>query len=202
MYGKEFIGYGVNGTPADCIKIAVASLLPGKPDIVVSGINLGSNFGIDILYSGTVSAATEAAILGIPSFAVSLASFINPDFRFAARFSRYLAQSIIKKGLPQDTILNVNVPNVPEKMIKGIQVVPQSKARYRETYEKREDPRIQTYYWLTGEFKEKEFETESDLKSVKKNYISITPLRFDLTNYEHIEKIKEWKLEDFLRQKS
>jgi 5'-nucleotidase len=167
---------------------------------VVSGINLGSNMGMDILYSGTISAATEAAILGIPSFAVSLTTFVKPDFSFAAKFSKHLAHIILNnrfsdKRLSPDTILNVNIPNVTEEKIKGIKITFQSKARYHETYEKRIDPRQQVYYWLTGEFVEEKNENESDVTSVKENYISITPLKLDLTNYEFISALKKWRLE-------
>lgn len=185
------IGYSVNGMPADCIKIAVASLLNKKPDLVVSGINLGSNLGIDVLYSGTVSAATEAAILGIPSFAISLDSFVSPNFSYAAFFASYLAEKIIENGLPGNTVLNVNVP---QGRPLGVKVVPLSKARYQEYYEKRINPRKKVYYWLAGEFMEETDTEDSDTHALKKGFIAVTPLTIDMTNYEYLDVISRWNL--------
>ena len=127
-------GYAVNGMPADCVKIAVKAILPRAPDLVVSGINLGSNTGTNVIYSGTVSAATEARILGIPSIAVSLATFTHPDFAYAARFTRKLALAVIAKGLPDKTLLNVNVPNIPEDKIKGVANTRQGDSRVEERF--------------------------------------------------------------------
>ncbi len=187
-------GYSViGGMPADCIKIAVASLLGRKPDLVVSGINLGSNLGVDVLYSGTVSAATEAAILGIPSFAISLDSFENPDFSHAAFFAFCLAERIIENGLPGDTVLNVNIPQGKPS---GIKVVPLSKARYREYYEKRINPRKKVYYWLDGEFMEETDTGNSDTRALKEGFITITPLTIDMTGYECMDIISRWKFND------
>ncbi|MCX7705678.1 MAG: 5'/3'-nucleotidase SurE [bacterium] len=186
-------GYSVNGMPADCIKIAVSSLLNRKPDIVISGINLGSNLGIDVLYSGTVSAATEAAILGIPAFAISLDSLEDPDFSYAAFFALTLAEKVINNGLPENTVLNVNVPQGKPS---GVRVVPLSRARYREYYEKRINPRKKTYYWLAGEFMEETDVGDSDTRALKEGFITITPLKIDMTNYECIEIFSRWKFDD------
>ncbi len=187
-------GYAVNGMPADCVKIAVRAILPRKPDLVVSGINLGSNTGTNVIYSGTVSAATEARILGIPSIAVSLATFTHPDFSYAARFTRKLALAVIGRGLPPKTLLNVNIPNLPEEQIKGVAITRQGDSRVEERFEKRTDPRNQTYYWLDGTFRLQEMAEEADAKMVSEGYVSITPVQYDLTAYPAIETLKDWDL--------
>ena len=188
-------GYGVNGMPADCVKIAVKAILPRPPDLVVSGINLGANTGTNVIYSGTVSAATEARILGIPSIAVSLATFTHPDFSYAARFTRKLAIAVLAKGLPDKTLLNVNVPNIPEDKIKGVAITQQGESRVEERFEKRTDPRNQTYYWLDGQFRLQEPKNEADAAKVSDGYVSITPVQYDLTAYPAIDLLKGWKLQ-------
>lgn len=191
--GGKFFGYATTGTPADCVKLAIRAILKKRPDIVISGINLGQNTGYSILYSGTVSGATEGAILGIPSFAVSLATFENPDFSFAAEFSKKLANIIIRnRGFPHGTLLNVNVPAVDKKKIKGVRVVRQSKVGVEERFDKREDPRKHIYYWLTGEIIKSDGYKDADIEAVRKNYISITPIRCDMTDYDFLEKLREW----------
>ena len=135
----EFFGYAVNGTPADCVKIAYWALLKEKPDLVVSGINLGSNTGINAIYSGTVSAATEGTILGIPSFAVSLTTFKDADFSYAAKFARKLSEDILERGLPKGTLLNVNVPPTEEQGIEGVKITRQGRSNYHEHFDKRVD---------------------------------------------------------------
>ena len=136
---------------ADCVKIGYWALLDRKPDAVVSGINLGGNTGINTIYSGTVSAATEGAILGLPSFAISLATFRNPDFTYAARFAQTMTHELLRHGLPKGVYLNVNVPPIPEAEIRGVAITRQGMALYREDFDKRIDPHGRTYYWLTGE---------------------------------------------------
>ena len=187
-------GYAVNGMPADCVKIAVRAILPRQPDLVVSGINLGSNTGTNVIYSGTVSAATEARILGIPSIAVSLATFTHPDFGYAARFTRKLALAVIGKGLPPKTLLNVNIPNLAEDKIKGVAITRQGDSRVEERFEKRTDHRNQTYYWLDGTFRLQEMGKDADAKMVSEGYISITPVQYDLTAYPAIDTLKGWDL--------
>jgi len=188
-------GYAVNGMPADCVKIAVKAILPRAPDLVVSGINLGANTGTNVIYSGTVSAATEARILGIPSIAVSLATFTHPDFSYAARFTRKLASAVLAKGLPDKTLLNVNIPNIPEDKIKGVAITQQGESRVEERFEKRTDPRNQTYYWLDGKFRLQEPKNEADAAKVSDGYVSITPVQYDLTAYSAIDLLKDWKLQ-------
>ncbi len=191
--GKYF-GYGVSGTPADCVKIAIRKILKRKPDIVVSGINLGPNTGFNVLYSGTVSGATEGTIFGVPSIAVSLATFTNPDFSFAAKFAAKLAKIVFKKGLPKGTFLNVNVPSLPASKIKGIKIAKQGKTRILETFHKRLDPRKKTYYWLTGEEIKIRGEKNSDIAALKNNYLTITPFHYDMTDYDFINELKSWKI--------
>lgn len=188
-------GYAVNGTPADCTKIAVKAILPRPPDLVVSGINLGSNTGTNVIYSGTVSAATEARILGIPSIAVSLDTFTHPNFTYAAKFTRKLALAVLAKGLPDKTLLNVNVPNLPEEQIKGVAITQQGQSRVEERFEKRTDPRHQTYYWLDGQFQLKEPNDQADAAKVKEGYVSITPVQYDLTAYDAIPLLKDWNVQ-------
>ena len=190
--GGKFMGYAVNGTPADCIKIATTVLFDQAPEMVVSGVNLGGNLGTCAIYSGTVSAATEATIEGIPAIAVSLNTFENPNFAFAAEFGARLAGMILEKGLPEGVALNVNVPAVPRSEIKGVAVTRQGKSRVVETFDKRVDPRNNTYYWMAGEMRFDEVDDEADCFQVSNNHISVTPIHFDLTSYKTIEELKGW----------
>jgi 5'-nucleotidase len=193
--GNKFFGYATSGTPADCVKLAIRAILRKRPDIVISGINLGPNTGYSVLYSGTVSGATEGAILNIPSFAISLATFENPDYRVAAGFAKKLARLIINnKGIPQGTLLNVNIPAVDKKNIKGVKIVRQSRTAIEERFDKREDPRMRTYYWLTGEIIKSDGHDDADIEAIRSNYISITPIRCDMTDYGFMEELKQWEI--------
>ncbi len=193
--GGKLFGYAVDGTPADCVKLAIRHLLPKKPDLVVSGINHGSNTAISVIYSGTVSAATEGTILGIPSFAMSLTSFeSNVDFSYAAKFARQLALKVIENGLPGGTLLNVNVPPVPEKEIRGVVITRQGKSIWNDEFEARRDPGNKQYFWLKGELVELDEEEDIDQRAILNNKVSVTPIQFDLTNYEMIEKLKLWEI--------
>jgi len=146
-----FFGHAVKGTPADCVKIAVQELLDSPPDIVLSGINMGANVGVNILYSGTVSAATEGAFLGIRSAAISLATLKDPDFRFAASFSKEIIRFMMESDLKDGTALNVNIPAVRPEKIRGVCLARQGTSRFEERFERRNDPRGNVYYWLMGE---------------------------------------------------
>lgn len=188
----HFTGYAVNGTPADCVKIGYWAILRQKPDIVISGINLGSNTGINTIYSGTVSAATEGAILGIPSFAVSLGTYTNPDFKYAAKFSKRLMQILLEKGLPKGVYLNVNVPACLEKEIQGVAITRQGLALYNEEFDRRVDPHGRIYYWLTGQKTNVEEDPEVDDGALKNKMVTITPVHYDLTRYDFIEELKSW----------
>ncbi len=186
----SFFGFGVSGTPADCVKIAVQELLQGPPDIIISGINLGANVGVNVLYSGTVSAATEGAFLGIRSAAISLSTRKNPDFTFAARFSREIIRFITENNLKNGTALNVNIPAIPADSIKGISITRQGLGRLKERFERRIDPRGNVYYWLSGEIPVKEEIHDSDCSALKEKKITITPITFDLTCEEEMERLR------------
>jgi 5'-nucleotidase len=177
-------GFAVTGTPADCVKLAVNELMDQPPDLVLSGVNLGANVGVNILYSGTVSAATEAALLGIAGAAVSLDALERADFRFAARFMAHLAASLPSLDLPPGTPLNVNVPALPPDAIRGVRFTSQSQARIREKFIRRTGPRGHVYYWLGGETMADEGDLSLDYPALKAGYISITPLSCGLTRHE------------------
>ncbi len=189
-----FFGYAVNGTPADCVKLGSKCILPAKPDLVISGINQGPNTATNVIYSGTVSAAAEGAIMGIPAIAVSIASFTRPEFAYAAKLTRQLAEMVLKRGLPQGTLLNVNVPAVPEEEIKGIVFTKQGKGRYEEAFDKRVDPNNRVYYWLTGKRMILDEGNDIDDLVVMQNKVSITPIHYDLTNYEFLKELKKWNI--------
>lgn len=184
--------WAVTGTPADCIKLAVWNLLDRKPDLVVSGINMGPNTAVNVLYSGTVSAASEACILGIPSIAVSLCSWTATDFEAAGRFARRIAGRVLHRGLPSGVLLNVNVPNLPLDDIRGIDVTRLARARWEEEFSARVDPLQRPYYWLTGTFHNLEDEDENDLGAVDRGFVSVTPLHLDLTAYAFLKDLRSW----------
>jgi 5'-nucleotidase len=187
----RFLGYAVAGTPADCVKIGIRELSDRPIDLVVSGINKGANVGVNVLYSGTVSAATEGVILGVSSLAVSLDTHRDADFSVAARFARKIAAFMVAKGCFINTVLNVNVPALPETEIKGIAVTRQGQNMPLETFAKRTDPRENTYYWLTGETQCLEAEEpDSDAGALHRGLISITPLHYDLTRHDALADLK------------
>lgn len=190
----SFFGYSVTGTPADCVKIAVQELLERSPDIILSGINLGANVGVNLLYSGTVSAATEGAFLGVRSAAISLNTRQNPDFRFAAEFSKELIGYIVKSGLRDGTALNVNIPAVSIEDIRGVCVTRQGISRFKERFERRSDPRGKAYYWLSGETSVGNGNLDSDSNALKKNNITITPIHYDLTCVEELYRLRSMPL--------
>lgn len=182
LHNPALTGWAVNGTPSDCVKLAVEALLEKKPALIISGVNRGSNLGTDVLYSGTVSAAVEGIILGIPSVAVSLTgSGKSDDFIFAAAFIRDLIPHLLVEGLPAGTLLNINVPPCGGK-IRGVKVTRLGTRRYRNSFDRRTDPRGMIYYWLAGELVEGDEEENSDVLAVRDGYISITPVHFNLTN--------------------
>ncbi len=184
MHNPDLKGWSVNGTPSDCVKLAVEALLPVRPDLVVSGINQGSNLGTDVLYSGTVSAAVEGIILGIPAIAVSLTNPEESDFNFAAEFICHLIPLLLENNLPPGTILNINVPPATREQIKGVKITCLGDRRYRNIFQKRTDPRGKIYYWLAGEVIENENDKDFDVGAIKNNYVSITPIHFDITCYD------------------
>ncbi len=198
--GKLF-GLAVDGTPADCIKIGIRNLMDSPPDFVVSGINHGSNTAINIIYSGTVSAAREAAIMDVPSMAVSVTNYNVKDFSVAVKLTKHLIEMIPIKQLPSGTLLNVNIPDLPEKEIAGIKITTQGKSKWDDIYERRVGPYGKDYYWLTGELLQLDKEIDTDQGAINKNYVSVTPIHFDLTDYETFNKMKDWNLENLLNGK-
>lgn len=187
-------GWRIGGTPADCVKIALGTLLPKRPDIVVSGINHGPNLGTDVLYSGTVSAAIEGALHGIPAIAVSLDGRENYDFQPAAEFTCTLVQKMIRQALPAGTLLNVNIPGLPAEQMQGVAVTKLGVRQYDNILEGRKDPRGRMYYWLGGTVIENENDADSDIIAVKMSKISVTPIHFDLTDYKAMNFIQSWDL--------
>ncbi len=187
--------YAVDGTPADCIHLAVNTILREKPRLIVSGINKGGNLGDDIIYSGTVSAAFEGTLLGIPSFAISLVSRSQFRFDVAARFALRMARCILERGLPKKTFLNINVPNLDEKKIKSYQITHQGKLIHNgDGVVEKIDPRGRKYYWIGGGQLLFEKGGNTDVEAVSKSCISITPLNLDLTRYSSIRELKKWKI--------
>ncbi len=177
----SFYGHSVKGTPADAVKLALYCLLPRLPDLVVSGINNGANLGINVLYSGTVSAATEAAILGVPAMAVSIAQKKDPPFDCALPHIERLARAVLTHGLPSGVALSVNVPALPADRVRGVRITRQGLCKFRESYEQREDPRGDVYYWLSGEIPTEQEDESSDVHALAQGYVSVTPLFYDLT---------------------
>jgi 5'-nucleotidase len=177
----------IDGTPVDCVKLALTGLLPARPDFVVSGINKGPNLGDDILYSGTVSAAIEAALLGIPAVAVSLVTFKAFDFRAAAEFIAELIGKIRARGFAPATLLNVNVPPLPRDQLKGWKLTRMGKRHYSETIVERVDPRGAKYYWIGGDDLGFAHDEGTDCMAVHEGYVSVTPLKVDLTDYKLLQ---------------
>ncbi|MBN1270171.1 MAG: 5'/3'-nucleotidase SurE [Kiritimatiellae bacterium] len=190
----DFGGYAVGGTPADCVKLAVCALLDQRPDLVISGINLGPNAGISLIYSGTVSAATEGTILGIPSMAISIATFRDPIWETAGHVAHVLVRKLQQDGLPDGTLLNVNVPNVPLKDLRGFAVTRMARSRYVEIFDKRADPRGNIYFWMDGEIETLGDHEGTDLHALEQGYVSLTPIWFDLTHREALEALRGWDL--------
>jgi len=180
----RFFGFGVQGTPADCVKLAFCDILTTKPDIVISGINHGANLASNIIYSGTVSAATEAALQGVRSFAISLASIEYTNFSAAAEFTREFAELFSKNDIFKNVVFNINVPPLKKEEIKGWKYTVQGKSKYFDTFDKRVDPRGNTYFWLTGEKVEIKPGEFCDDYWLAKGFISVTPLKYDLTDYD------------------
>ncbi len=198
----NFFGYAVEGTPADCVKIGIRNIMGESPDLVISGINHGSNTAINIIYSGTVSAAREASIMDVPAIAISVTNHEVTDFRYAGKIAKMLALKVREHELPNGTLLNVNVPNFPEEEIAGILVTEQSKAKWDDIYEKRTDPFGKDYYWLTGKLVDVENEKQSDQLAIKNKFVSVTPIHFDLTDYETFKKMKSWNIEKLFDEKT
>ncbi|MGF1459900.1 MAG: 5'/3'-nucleotidase SurE [Leptolyngbyaceae cyanobacterium] len=215
VFQPDIAAWACSGTPSDCVKLALGAILPSPPDMVLSGINQGANLGTDVLYSGTVSAAMEGVIEGIPAIAFSLTDFASRDFRPAAQFAVTLLQTLEQHPLPQPMLLNVNIPAVPADQIQGQVIARQGVRRYIDLFEKRLDPRGKTYYWLAGEVLEpvaheedsyqvlaeqiqqlSQFETlpniPTDVIAIQRNLITITPLQYNLTSHIGLCELQTW----------
>lgn len=187
--------YSCSGTPADCVKLALQEILPKRPDICVSGINHGSNSSINVIYSGTMSAAVEAGIEGIPAIGFSLCDYSwNADFEQAHDFIHSIVTQALNNGIPKGTVLNVNIPKLTKNEIKGIKVCRQAKANWKEKFDKRTNPMGKDYYWLTGEFELLDKGEDTDEWALANGYISVVPVQFDLTAHHVIQELNTWEL--------
>lgn len=185
-------GWSVNGTPADCVKLALEELLEQPPDLVISGINQGANLGTDVIYSGTVSAAVEGVINGYPAIAASITSFTDKNFSRAADFIAEIISTVHREGLPKGTLVNVNVP--PGEPL-GVKVVRLGFMKYVNIFDRRTDPRGRVYYWMAGEVSTKEDNhIDTDIGLTSQGYITVTPVQVDITNYNELERISKWDL--------
>jgi len=192
--------YSVDGTPTDCINLAVNGLINGKrPDLVVSGINKGANVGDDVTYSGTVSAAMEGTLLRIPSIAVSLLGKKSFVFDSAADYAKTVAGFVFKNGLPSDTFLNINIPNLPSEDIKGVKITKQGKRFYNDAIIKNKDPRGKPYYWIGGDELAYKKIPNSDILSVMEGWISVTPIKLDFTDYSYLQTLDREHISDLKR---
>jgi 5'-nucleotidase len=184
----------VDGTPTDCVLLAMRGLIDKKPNLLVSGMNHGPNLGDDVTYSGTVSAAFEGALLGLPSVAISVCSWTECVFDAAAQFAPVIAGKVLDRGLPTGSLLNVNVPSVPPEEIKGVKVTKLGRRVYRDAVVKKQDPRGRDYYWIGGQPPIWCHGEETDFEAVEDGMISVTPLHLDLTDYRSLDDIRAWHL--------
>ena len=187
--------YSCTGTPADCVKLAINEILQRRPDLCVSGINHGSNSSINVIYSGTMSAAIEAGIEGIPAIGFSLLDYnYNADFEASKKYVKIITENALKNGIPKDVVLNVNIPRLFEKDIKGIKICRQARANWSEEFDKRKTPQGKDYYWLTGKFVNLDNGEDTDEWALENGYISIVPVQFDLTAHHCIQNLNSWNL--------
>ena len=185
----------IDGTPTDCVLLAVREFLPCRPDLVLSGINSGPNLGDDVTYSGTVAGAYEGMLLGIPSIALSNAGHESCDYQTAAKCGVILARHVLENGLPKDTVLNVNIPNVPFEELKGIAITKQGLREFEDKIIRREDPRGRAYYWIGGYRPNSVIHPGTDIEAIERNQVSVTPLHRNLTNLEAFEALKARKIQ-------
>ncbi|MDY6820081.1 MAG: 5'/3'-nucleotidase SurE [Deferribacterota bacterium] len=198
VYRKDkYFGIGVDGTPADCVKLAFSDIIKDKIDLVVSGINHGANLCNNIIYSGTVSAATEGSMLGVKSIAMSLASIEYTDFSIAASFAAYFAEYIYNMDIDNSVTFNVNVPPLKKDEIKGWKWTIQGKTKYLDTFEKRYDPKGNVYYWMVGEQNIIVSDPNADDTAVREGFISVTPLHYDMCDYKVYEQLREKEVGHF-----
>lgn len=187
--------WACTGTPVDCVKLAMSKILPRTPDLCVSGINHGANSSINVIYSGTMSAAVEAGMSGMPAIGFSLLDFsYSADFSQARDFIKKIVLESLNQKMPKGMVLNVNIPKLKKEEIKGVKVCRQAKAVWTESYDERTDPRGRTYYWLTGKFENLDKGDDTDERALEEGYISIVPIQFDLTAYHYISDLNSWNL--------
>jgi 5'-nucleotidase len=195
--GEKTNEYSCSGTPADCVKLGIKEVLDRRPDICVSGINHGSNSSINVIYSGTMSAALEAGIEGIPAIGFSLLDYSwNANFEACKKYVKLITQNVLKHGLANGVVLNVNIPNVSENDIKGIKICRQAKANWEEEFDKRVSPQGRDYYWLSGKFVNLDNGEDTDEWAVENNYVSVVPVQFDLTAHHSIQNLNTWNLNE------
>lgn len=191
----DVLEYECSGTPADCVKLGIKEVLKRKPDLCVSGINHGSNASINVIYSGTMSAAIEAGIEGVPSIGFSLLDYDwEANFDGLEGYVEKVAKNVLKNGLPDGVVLNVNFPKITEVPFKGIKVVRQARANWNEKFDKRTNPMGKEYYWLTGEFENLDEGEDTDEFALAKNYVSVVPVQFDLTAHHFLKTLNSWDL--------
>jgi 5'-nucleotidase len=185
--------YSCSGTPADCVKLATKEILKRKPDLCVSGINHGSNSSINVIYSGTMSAAVEAGVEGIPAIGFSLLDYSHDaHFDHCKDHVKHITQTVLKNGLPAGIVLNVNFPKVSDKPLKGVKICRQARARWVEDFDKRTNPMGKEYYWLSGKFVNQDTGEDTDEWALENNYISVVPVQFDLTAHKHLEELAKF----------
>lgn len=184
--------FACSGTPVDCVKLALDKILPRRPDLVVSGINHGSNSSINVIYSGTMSAAVEAGVEGLPAIGFSLLDYsFEADFDQARDFIKQIVLKTLANPMPEGIVLNVNIPKLKKEEIKGIRICRQAKAKWEENFDERTNPQGKKYYWLTGYFNNMDSGDDADETALMEGYISIVPVKFDLTGYEYINQLKD-----------
>lgn len=195
---EGYAEYVSNGTPVDCVKLGEQIILKRKPDLIVSGINHGSNASVNIVYSGTMAAVIEGCIADIPAIGFSLNDYgSDADFSACGDFVREITQKVLTEGLEKGVCLNVNIPAVPKDQIKGVKICRQANARWVEEYEERTDPRERNYYWLTGYYEKLEDAEGTDQWAIDNNYISVVPVHYDFTAHQSLERIKSWNLNGY-----
>ena len=191
----EHSEYSCSGTPVDCVKLAVREILGRKPDLCVSGINHGSNSSINVIYSGTMSAAVEAGTMGIPAIGFSLLDYgMDANFEPSREFVKTIAKHALEHGMPEGVVLNVNIPKLPSEALRGIKVCRQAKAHWVENFDKRVNPLGREYYWLTGQFINEDSGTDTDEWALAQGYVSVVPVQFDLTAYHALSTLNDWNL--------
>jgi 5'-nucleotidase len=188
--------FSCTGTPVDCVKLAIYRILKRRPDLLLSGINHGANYSINVIYSGTMSAAVEGAVEGIPSIGFSLLDHSpEADFTGSKEVARRIIADALEKGIPKNTCLNVNIPNVPPEEIKGIRVCRQAKAYWEDDFQPRKDPSGKIYYWITGEFVNHDKGDDTDVWALEHNYVSLVPVHYDLTAHHALAELSDWNHE-------